>query len=334
MRKLWAVLVAAGITSTAFGQISIPSGKQELPGAAAPIVTTRTIDILQVQQLVPPTADQSLLPTGITANQFCFIGGRPGSMPACRFVGGVLCLDPGPEGDWNNGWLTCDPAHFDSVLQSATLRKEEPLVPKCPDYYPGVDFTQTGNSGIRTFWSLKYTPCKTTFTLDLLYACVTRTVPRRLAEVRLNRFIFRVVVRPETLRYVIEALHCQPLGLCEVPCITDEGLFRLLLVQSDTIARTAREAQTGSQSGIRAVNEALDLLEATLVRYTLFTETTWRIDPATGFQPCALFGGNVPGNRTISRYGFGIVDTPQSPCTCNLVADIVCLKDELIGADP
>jgi hypothetical protein len=333
-RTLLTFLLLTAVTPHAFGQLTLPSGKATLPGADSPILTTTTVDILQVQQLVPPTPSQSVLPAGITTNQFAFVGRRPTTLQACRFVGGVLCLDPGPNSDWSNGWMVCDPERFDPILQGVTLRKQEPLVRKCPDYYPGVDFIQTGNSGIRTFWALKYTPCGTTFTLDVQYACVTKTFPRRIAEVRVNRYVFRVVVRPETLRFVVEALHCQTMGLCEVPCITDEGLFRLLLNQADAMASAARRALTGSQSGIREVNDALDTLEATIVRYSLFDDTVWRFDPVQGFQPCAIFGGVVPGSRTIERYGFGIVDTPQSPCVCKLVADISCLKEELIGTDP
>jgi hypothetical protein len=255
--------------------------------------------------------------------------------PACRFVGGVLCIDPGPNSDFAS-FLTDCPVGTTPVLQGAKLRKVEPRVPKCPDIYPGIDFTQTGNvPGIRTFWALKYTPCNTTFSLDLEVGCVTNTFPRHIVQVRVNRFTFRVVVRPETLRWVVEALHCQPLGVCEVPCIADEGLFALLLTQSENIEKFAHGTKLGSQSDLRSLNDAFDIMESTIVRYALFTDAAWGIDDKTGnLIPCRLFNGEIPGNKTIDRYTYGIIDTFENPCACKLIADIVCLKADLIGTDP
>jgi hypothetical protein len=350
-KQVMAVLALLTLASSAFGQISLPGAKRKLPDVPDIIRKERVINILQVMPCDPVAAlgsdGKPLMPAGITDTSFCLTGpsfdakGAEISpvtsnlnFPACRFVGSVLCLDPGPNGDFAS-FLTDCPAGTTPVIQGAKLRKVEPRVPKCPDIYPGVDWTQTGNTGIRTFWALKYTPCNTTFTLDLEIGCVSNTFPRHVVQVRVNRFTFRVVVRPETLRWVVEALHCQPLGVCEIPCITDEGLFQVLLNQADDVEKFAQGTKLGSQSDLRSLNDALDRMESTIVKYALFTDAVWGIDNKTGaLIPCDLFGGAVPGNKTIGTYGFGIVDTFEHPCACKLIADIVCLKADLIGTDP
>jgi hypothetical protein len=357
MKKLFAVLAMAAVTSSALAQVSLPNTKNRvLPDVPDIIRTERTINILQVMQWVPATAADAgkggvvALPSGITNTGFCLGGPLAGTtgtvveltdFPACRFVGGVLCLDPGPNGNFESFLSDC-PAGLTPVIQGVKLRKVEPRIPKCPDTYPGVDFTQTGVSGIRTFWALKYTPCDTTFTLDLEIGCVGRDAlgRERVQQVRVNRFIFKVVVRPETFRWVVEALHCQPLGLCEIPCITDEGLFARLLSQADLIRTQGLGALAGNQADIRALNETLDRTEQLIVQYCLFTFTAWDVNDKTGaIIPCAIFEakggpGFIPGNRTIEKFGFGIVDTLEHPCCCKLIADIYCLKGDIIGRDP
>jgi hypothetical protein len=341
MKKLFAVLAMAMVASSAFGQASLPGGKRKLPEIPdiAAFRSERNVDILQVMHCGP--SDGSLLPSGIIDTSFCLDGplGKTGAVtptiPACRFVGGVLCIDPGPNSDFAN-WFVDGPANTTPVLQGVKLRKIEPRVPKCPDIYPGLDFTQTGNNpGVRTFWALKFTPCNTTFRLDLEVGFVSNTFPRHMVQIRQLRWNFNVRVRPETLRYVVEALHCQPLGTCEVPCITDEGLFQVLLNQSDAIRDSAAKAKAGDQGQLLALNDNLDRMEATIVRYCMFTDAVWQIDDKTGaLIPCAIFNGVVPGNKTIDTFLFGIVDTFEHPCCCKLIADLHCLKTDLIGTDP
>jgi hypothetical protein len=159
-----------------------------------------------------------------------------------------------------------------------------------------------------------------------------------VVQVRRNRFIFQVTVRPESLRWVIEALHCQPLGLCEVPCITDEALFAKLLQQADKIEDAAADADAGSQARLRDLNDLLDHTEALIVKYCFFTVTAWEYDYYVNLHTCVLFEGRgrnfIPGNRTLDDFGFGIVDTMENPCCSKLIDDIVCLKRNLIGIDP
>src|SRR5262249_50446621 len=152
---------------------------------------------------------------------------------------------------------------------------------------------------------------------------LTRTVPRVVKDVRVNRFNFKVVVRPETLEWVVDALHCEPLGVCEVPCISDEGLFQTLLTQARAVAAAGTDAQKP--------NTALDTFEATVVKNCTFQREVFQVDDKGNLLPCALFAGQLPSNNTVADLGFGIVDTIENPCCCKLIADVVCLKKQLIG---
>jgi hypothetical protein len=308
------------------------------PGTATPVpptgptITSFNFEVLQAKPCsFKRHFEGPQLPADITWTGCC-IGGDPAGgivMPsgqglACRFVGNVLCFDPGPNGDFAS-FAIGGPAGTDPVVQGVKLIKTLPAVSKCPDQFPpGETFVQTPvNGGIRTFFPLKFTPCDTVFTLEIEFASVSRTVPRVPREVRVNRFNYTVTVRPETLEWVVDALHCEPLGVCEVPCITDEGVFQTLLTQARAVAAAGTD--------VVKLNTALDNFEATVIRNCTFQQQVFQTDDQGNVLPCAIFAGQLPGNSTVGGVGFGIVDTIENPCCCKLITDIVCLKKNLIG---
>jgi hypothetical protein len=292
-----------------------------------PTTSTFTVDILQAQPCTfkrQPVGPQ--LPAGITWTG-CRIAGAGGpditsTTPACRFVGNVLALDPGADGRFAS-FTGGGGAAGTRVVQGLKLIKVVPLIPKCPDLWPGQTFIQTGLTGVRTFFPLKFSPCDTTFTLEVEFGIVDPTVPRNISEVRLNRFVFRVTVLPQTLEWIVDALHCQPLGICEVPCITDEALFQTLITQSRAVAAAVGNVQN--------FNNAIDLMESTVVRNCLFQPQLFQLTDAGVLEPCAIFAGRLPSNATIAAFGFGIVDTVENPCCCKLISDLACLKTRTIG---
>jgi hypothetical protein len=296
----------------------------------SPTVTTFNFKILQTQPCSPARADQVgfvPLPSGILNTDRCVVGGATamaamGTTPACRFVGGVLCLDPGANGDFAS-FTGGGPAGTTPAIQGIKLIKTVPRMPKCPDLWPGQTFVQTGNSGIRTFFPLKFTPCNTTFSLEIEFGSVDKSVPRNITDVRVNRFVFTVTVTPDTLAWVVDALHCEPLGVCEVPCITDETLFQTLTTQANAVA--------SSTGDLVKLNTALDTFEATVVANCLFQLRVFDFNDKGQLNPCAIFQGQLPSNSTTGPFGFGIVDTVENPCCCKLIADVLCLKNDLIG---
>jgi hypothetical protein len=351
MRKLWLGAVATAIVALqptlALAQRQPGSGK-EPASASSPITQTFTTLVLQT---IPVSATSAGLPAGVTGTQRCIVGTgtatgsigvTQGTFEPIRFIGNILCIDPGPNGDFLTFAQNC-PAGTTPVIQGVKLIKTEPAIPKCPDVYPGGTFVQTPvSTGIRTWWPLKHTPCETTFELNVEFSCVgpdPRTGVRVVRQVRVNRFIFRVFIDTQTLSWVVHALHNEPLGVCEVPCITDEALFQLLLDQAAAI-RTA-DNLTGN-ARLTGLNTALDRMEATIVARCLFTLAVWQVTPTGGtpggpvtVNPCALFPGGGPwGNFTIQDFTWGIVDTLENPCCCKLISDLYWLKLGLIGNDP
>jgi hypothetical protein len=320
MRKqFWAAL--------ALVLLALPPARAQAP--VNPTTVTKEFRILQAMPCIPSRPDTPMFvqfPSGIQPTEQRIVGSGggviQGGTPACRFIGNIFALDPGADGrftSFTGGGL----AGTDPVVQGIKLIKVVPRVPKCPDLWPGVTYIQTGLTGIRTFFPLKFTPCDTTFTLEVEFASVDKTVPRNPGQVNLNRFVFRVVVLPQTLEWVVEALHCQPLGICEVPCITDEDLYQVLLTQSRAIAAAA--------GNVQATNTAIDAMEATVVRNCLFQLRVFSFDDKGSLNPCAIFNNQLPSNKTIGPFGFGIVETVEHPCCCKLIADLACLKRDAVG---
>jgi hypothetical protein len=343
MRKLLLAAVATTIVALqptlARAQTQPGSGK-EPTGAQSPITTTFTVNILQT---IPVSATSAGLPANVTSSTRCFVGApgggiTQGTFEPIRFVGNILCIDPGPNGDFATFVQNC-PSGQTPVIQGVKLIKTEPLIPKCPDVYPGATFVlYPQNQGIRTWFPLKHTPCETTFRLEIEFACVgpdPRAGGVRVTrQVRVNAFNFVVKITPDTLSWVVHALHNEPLGVCEVPCITDEAFFQLLLNQSNNI----RTAAAGLPGTVRTLNTALDVMEATIVNRCLFLISVAQVTTVGStlvVNPCTLFGSaGLWGNFTVADFGWGIVDTLENPCCCKLISDIYWLKAGLIGTDP
>jgi len=303
------------------------------PARAQTTPTVRNLDfkILAVQPRtisLPNSPGFAPAPAGFVNTEFCIQGGTNtiaslSAQRACRFIGSVLCLDPGADGSFRSfaggGTPGTDPS-----ITAIRLIKTVPRVERCPDKWPGEQFTQTGIAQIRTFFPLKYSPPGTTITLEVEFASMTRTTVPVAVETRLNRFNFEVVTRPETLSWLVEALHCTPLGVCEVPCLTDEALFQTLMTQANAVAANARDPQMAG--------DALNTLEAEVMRNSLVGNRIFSVDAQGKLTPCAIFGGMLPSNNTVGPYKFGIADTVENPCGCRLLADIASLRRQLTGA--
>jgi len=350
MRKMLFGAVATAIVALqptfALAQVTLPTVKGSV--SPTPITTTNfgPFLILEATPCTSSAAGLPALPTTVTSTAQCIVGTptgiAPGPSPAMRFVGNVLCLDAGPGGDFASFAQNC-PAGQIAVVQGLKLIKTVPRIPKCPDVYPGQTTVQTpAQGGIRTFFPLKFSPCTTTFQLQVEFACVAPAAGGArggVRQVRLNNYTFTVSITPDTLSWLLDAMHNEPLGVCETPCITDEALFRLLLTQANNVATTAAALNPAVPQSLINLNNAFDVFEATIVKNATFLTSVASIttDAKTGavtINPCVIFPNGVPGNNTVANFGFGIVDTLENPCACKLIADIFCLKGTFIGRDP
>jgi len=290
-----------------------------------PVETEFSFEMTQARPVTFKRTATPALPSGITWTGCCITGDGRGDIVhtnlACRFVGAVFCIDPGADGKFGS-FAFGGAADTDKVVRAVRLVRTQPLVERVPQLWPGGRFVQIGEGNIRTFFPLKYQPCDTVFSLEVEFDSVTRDASRRLVEVRLNRFNYRVSIRPETLEWVVDALHCDPLGLCEVPCITDEDVYR-------TLIRQARDIATAQ--GRDAALAALDAFDMTVTRACLFGQQVFQVDDQGNLLPCAIFAGRLPGNKTMEEFGFGIVDTVENPCCSKLISDIACLRRQIGG---
>lgn len=335
MRRLLFAAVATAIfallPTLALAQ-RIPGPVKETVAVIEPTITTRTLRVLQT---IPVTPTNAGLPAGITDTATCLGPGATSFVPI-RFVGNILCLDPGTSGDFR-AWAVDCPAGTTPVVQGVKLIKTVPRSPKCPDVYPGGTWTMTPvTTGIRTWWPLKYTPAGTTFQLRIEYACLRPAAGGRtqvVSPIREAVYNFSVVVTADTLSWLIHALHNQPLGVTELPCITDESVFALLLTQADAV----RTAAAGLPGTTLALNTAIDRIESTIIARCLFLISVAQVtrDAAgniTAVLPNTLFPNGGPwGNFTVTDFGWGIVDTLEHPCCCKLITDLYWLKNVLIG---
>jgi hypothetical protein len=353
MRKLLFGAVATAIVALqptlALAQAKVVPIVKSPVSPSTPITTTFPFNILQAVPCTTSAVGLPALPTGVISTATCIggtptgVGPGPSNVPSMSFVGNVLCLDAGPNGDFASFVQNC-PAGTTPVIQGIKLIKVAPLIPKCPDVFPGGTFVQTALTGIRTFFPLKFEACGTTFTLQIEFACVSPAsvvngvaTRGQVSQVRLNKFVFTVTITPDTLTNVVQALHAEPLGVCEVPCITDEGLFAQLVTLAGNIASANASVGKVGQTALISLNNALDTFEATVVKNALFITcvgqaTLDKTGTIASINPCVIFPtGVLPGNSTIGAFGFGIVDTLENPCACKLIADIFCLKAALIG---
>jgi hypothetical protein len=224
-----------------------------------------------------------------------------------RAVSGILslCTVPSPTMPDQRildalAFATCPPGQRRPIVDFVLLAKEVPGSAACPDPYSAATFLQFGEPFIRTWWALDFTQPGTRFTLDVTVRCLNKAGEE---VTHIDRWVWQVVVTPESFQRVIDLLHSKALGTLEIPCIVSETTFRLLQQRAGEI-RTAIEA--GDSETARA---AILSTEALLVASCLFLESL----PPTPEPPP----------------GFGIIDTPDYPCCCKLIVDLEALEAQL-----
>jgi len=217
-----------------------------------------------------------------------------------------------------NGFGTMPAGSFGSpFVQSCRLTKNIPLQPKCPGVYPGASFTQFG-SGIRTWWSLIYSPPGTEFILRITTRCLGLPGTRFFGQtsVHIDEYHFKVVVTVESLLAVIDVLHSFALGTSEIPCIAAEDVY---------LALRLAVARIFCASGQQTQQDRLFTAEALVIAFCAFGDC---------FDQDVFFGPGVfPPSNDVSLAGAfgptGIIDTFENPCCCKLLVDLDNLGNSL-----
>jgi hypothetical protein len=209
-----------------------------------------------------------------------------------------------------NGFGEIPAGSFGSpFVQSCRLTKNIPIQPKCPGVYPGASYTQFGN-GIRTWWSLIYSPPGTEFILRVTTRCLGLPGTRFFGQtsVHIDEYHFKVVVTVESLLAVIDVLHSSALGTSEIPCIASEDVYLALRIAVARILCTSGQTQ----------QDRLFVAEALVIAFCAFGDC---------FDQDVFFGPGVfPPSNDVSLSGAfgptGIIDTFENPCCCKLLVDL------------
>jgi hypothetical protein len=295
MKTLGSFLVTAAMALMA----AVPAAAQGSSAAMEVIEHPRQY-LAQAYPAVP-------LPLPGVADDRCFGGVFQGEANA-RAVPGVLSLETkvvsGVPRLNVDRFATC-PAGSRLFIQSYRLRKDVPASDKCPGTFESRIYHQFG-TGIRTWWTLQFTPPGTVFTLDVTVRCTdSRT---RKVTFHVDRWSWEVVATLETLASVIHLMHTDAIGTTEVPCIVGEDLFHALIAGVEAIRTAEGESRY-------AYENAIFSMEGLVVGFAVFAEVMdgglWE-----GFGP--------PGNATVqSSLGLtGILETAENPCACKILVDL------------
>jgi hypothetical protein len=228
-----------------------------------------------------------------------------------------------------NCFAKCPEGWGNAFVQSYRLTKKLPASRKCPGVFVEQSYIQFG-TGIRTWWTLIYSPPGTTFTLDVTVRCTRPTLSGiDEVEIHIDRYIWKVVVSFESLQAVIDVLHSNTLGTSEIPCIAAENMYIALKQSVDKIEDELGDVKENEPVGqnIFDAQEALFNLEALIIAFCSFGDC---FDSFSDGSPDDFPGNNFfekfpPSNDVqVGPLGMltGVLDTPENPCCCKLIVDI------------
>ena len=210
---------------------------------------------------------------------------------------GILAIIPGE--DWSNYGSIEQVAETgaDYAIKSVRLRKLIPEFLQCSWVYNDLpDVLQRGTDNIRLWWPLMYEAPGTTWILEIVWL-----VPGELFLYN-ETWVWKAHATLDSIKSLMRLFHELPWSTCEVPLISDECLFPLLLAKVDEI----QAAWPGDQIG--ALNALLEF--ENMVIDNCITSC-----PPTP-MPCDEFGR------------LGITNTDENPACCKLLVDA-----EFVGFD-
>jgi len=210
-------------------------------------------------------------------------------------VPGVLSIVPGTN------WSNFVGAAVDKVpytIKNVILVKQTPQIIQCADVFPVKTVPQQGTPNIRLWWPLMYEVPSTTWTLTILYGTPVAydddgAGPNPATYAHTEVWQWHVDATLESLEALINLFHELPFGKDEVPLISDECLYPVLLTLVDEIELLV-------PGNLPAASLVLTELEMTVV------------------DRCISESPEFP-NPT--GPGTGIAQTDENPACCKLLAD-------------
>lgn len=217
-------------------------------------------------------------------------------------VPGILAISPGAAGNGKVNWsnfVTAADFNVPYTLTSVLMKMEAPLSLECPDKYPGKVINMLGTNSIRRWWPIMYTLPGTKWTLTLNYRTAAPwdsdgPGTRQPSLVHQDVWTWKVTASLNSLRGILDLFQELPLGMSQVPLISDEVLLSVLRSQIDKIEIMLQNGDTASAS------EELTL-------FMLNVE-----------DACIAVAPRTP---IMTGPGTGIANTCDNPACCKILAD-------------
>lgn len=219
-------------------------------------------------------------------------------------VPGVLSIIPGEN--WEN-FVGAAQDEFPYTIKNVVLQKQTPSIIQCADVFPANLIQQQGTPNIRLWWPLMYEVPGTMWTLTILYGTSAPydddgpMGPNPAGYVHTEVWQWQVDASLDSLECLLNLFHEVPFGLDEVPLISDEALFPILLEKIDAI-ETAYEEPDYVTAGLILGDFEMEVMDACI--------------PFSPMTPCPTGPGT------------GIANSEENPACCKLLADA-----EYIGFD-
>ncbi len=220
-------------------------------------------------------------------------------------VPGVLSIVPGEN--WSNFvGAAQETSGVSYTIKNVVLQKQTPSIIQCADVFPAKLISQQGTPNIRLWWPLMYEVPGTTWTLTILYGTGVPydddgAGPNPAGYVHTEIWQWQVDASLESLTNLLNLFHELPFGLDEVPLISDEVLFPILLEKVAAI-ECAYEQQDFVTAGLILGDFEMEVMDACIA--------------ASPMSPCPTGPGT------------GIANSFENPACCKLMADA-----EYIGFD-
>lgn len=266
-----------------------------VPAMAARVATvpiTHEVDL--VYQCYPGDSNE---------NNVEFLGYLGTGADVITAVPGVLSIVPGEN--WEN-FVGAAQVDVPYTIKNVVLCKQHPSIIQCADVFPADMICQQGTPNIRLWWPLMYEVPGTMWTLTILYGTSTPydddgPGPNPAGYVHTEVWQWQVDATLESLICLLELFHELPFGLDEVPLISDEELFPILIEKIEDII-AALEEEDEVTAGLILGDFEMEVMDA-----------------------CIAVS---PENPAPTGPGTGIANSEENPACCKLLADA-----EFIGFD-
>jgi len=244
-----------------------------------------------------PNSTQPPSPPYAGSDNGDYINGYCGAAP------GVLSIVPGLN--WSN-FVGAAKDGVPYTLKNVVLQKQTPSIIQCADVFPAKLISQQGTPNIRLWWPLMYEVPGTVWTLTILYGTSVPydddgAGPNPAGYVHTEVWKWQVDATLDSLNDLLVLFHELPFGLDEVPLISDEALFPVLVEKV---------------AAVKAAYDAGDYVNAGLILGEFEMEV---MDACIAVSPMSP---NPTGPGT------GIANSFENPACCKLMADA-----EYIGFD-